>query len=138
MNCITHNPYRILGVFANDPLKARTANISRIRAFNKVGKDCEFESDIKAVFGNVDRSEQALEQAISLLSSEDESDFYSCLWIHRTQQLDITAKAPIDIIQSGIGGKDKSDIINVLVGAILANNTQLIAEYLVFSVKSQD
>ena len=131
MNCITHNPYRILGVFANDPLKARTANISRIRAFNKVGKDCEFESDIKAVFGNVDRSEQALEQAISLLSSEDESDFYSCLWIHRTQQLDITAKAPIDIIQSGIGGKDKSDIINVLVGAILADNTQLIAEYLV-------
>lgn len=131
MNCITHNPYRILGVFANDTLKARTANISRIRAFNKVGKDCEFESDIKAVFGNVDRSEQALEQAISLLSSEDESDFYSCLWIHRTQQLDITAKAPIDIIQSGIGGKDKSDIINVLVGAILADNTQLIAEYLV-------
>lgn len=131
MNCITHNPYRILGVFANDPLKARTANISRIRAFNKVGKDCEFESDIKAVFGNVDRSEQALEQAISLLSSEDESDFYSCLWIHRTQQLDITAKAPIDIIQSGIGGKDKSDIVNVLVGAILADNTQLIAEHLV-------
>lgn len=131
MNCITHNPFRILGVFANDPLKARTANISRIRAFNKVGKECEFESDIKAVFGNIDRSEQAVEQAISLLSSESEVEFYSCLWIHRTQQLNKTAKAPIDIIQSGIGGRDKSDIVNVLVGAILADNIHLSAEYLV-------
>ncbi len=131
MNSITHNPFRILGVFANDPLKARTANISRIRAFNKVGKECEFESDIKAVFGNIDRSEQAVEQAITLLSSEDEAEFYSCMWIHRTQRLNKTAKAPIDIIQSGIGGKDKSDIVNVLVGAILADNIQLSAEYLI-------
>ena len=131
MNYITHNPFRILGVFANDPLKTRTANISRIRAFNKVGKECEFESDIKAVFGSIDRSEQAVEQAISLLSSESEAEFYSCLWIHRPQQLNKTAKAPIDIIQSGIGGRDKSDIVNVLVGAILADNIHLSAEYLV-------
>lgn len=131
MNSITHNPFRILGVFANDPFKARTANISRIRAFNKVGKECEFESDIKAVFGNIDRSEEAVEQAISLLSSESEAEFYSCLWIHRTQRINKTAKAPIDIIQSGIGSKDKSDIVNVLVGAILADNIQLSAEYLV-------
>lgn len=131
MNCITHNPYRILGVFANDPLKARTANVSRIRAFNKVGKECEFESDIKAVFGNIDRSEQAVEQAISLLSSKGEVEYYSCLWIHRTPQLNKTAKAPIDIIQSGIEGQDKSDVVNVLVGAILADNIHLSAEYLV-------
>lgn len=138
MNSISHNPFRVLGVFANDPLKVRTANISRIRAFNKVGKGCEFDSDFKDIFGPVDRTEQAIEQAISQLSSDADVEFYSCLWIHRTPQLDLKAKAPIDIIQSGIGHNDKADIINVLVGATLADNYKLAAEYLVMLFECDD
>ena len=138
MNSISHNPFRVLGVFANDPLKVRTANISRIRAFNKVGKGCEFDSDFKDIFGPVDRTEQAIEQAISQLSSDADVEFYSCLWIHRTPQLDLKAKAPIDIIQSGIGHNDKADIINVLVGATLADNYKLAAEYLVLLFECDD
>ena len=138
MNSISHNPFRVLGVFANDPLKVRTANISRIRAFNKVGKGCEFDSDFKDIFGPVDHTEQAIEQAISQLSSDADVEFYSCLWIHRTPQLDLKAKAPIDIIQSGIGRNDKADIINVLVGATLADNYKLAAEYLVLLFECDD
>ena len=131
MNSISHNPFRVLGVFANDPLKVRTANISRIRAFNKVGKDCEFDSDFKDIFGPVDRTEQSIEQAISRLSSDADTEYYSCLWIHKTPQLELNAKAPIDIIQSGIGSKHKEDIINVLVGSLMADNTKLAAEYVI-------
>ena len=57
MNIITHNPFRILGMFANDPLRKETANIARIRAFNKVDKECSFESDFTDILGTIDRSE---------------------------------------------------------------------------------
>ena len=70
-------------MFANDPLRTQTANIARIRAFNKVGKECSFECDFTDIFGKIDRSEEAIERAIILLSSEDDRNFYYSLWIHR-------------------------------------------------------
>ena len=75
MNAIAHNPYRILGMFANDPLRTETANIARIRAFNKVGKECSFDSDFTDIFGTTDRSEEAIEHAITLLSSDEDREF---------------------------------------------------------------
>jgi hypothetical protein len=35
---ILQNPYRLLGVFANDPLRVRIANTAKIRAFSKIEK----------------------------------------------------------------------------------------------------
>ena len=131
MNIITHNPFRILGMFANDPLRKETANIARIRAFNKVDKECSFESDFTDILGTIDRSEEAVERAITLLSSEDDRNFYSCLWIHRVQSLDSGAKAPVDIIRSGLGGDSKACIVNVIVGAFYADNIELASEYII-------
>ena len=131
MNAIAHNPFRILGMFANDPLRIQTANIARIRAFNKVGKECFFESDFIDIFGPIDRSEQSIEHAISLLSSDSDLDFYSSLWIHRLQTLDAVAKAPADIIHSGFGGNNKASIVNVIVGAFYADNIELASEYII-------
>ncbi len=42
---ISQNPYRLLGVFANEPLKVRTANTAKMRAFFKIGKYVFFISD---------------------------------------------------------------------------------------------
>lgn len=131
MNAIAHNPYRVLGMFANDPLRTETANIARIRAFNKVGKECPFESDFIDIFGSIDRSEEAIERAITLLSSDDDRDYYSSLWIHRVQPLDSGAKAPVDIIRSGLGGESKACIVNVIVGAFYADNIELASEYII-------
>ena len=131
MNAIAHNPYRVLGMFANDPLRTETANIARIRAFNKVGKECPFESDFTDIFGSIDRSEEAIEHAITLLSSDDDRDYYSSLWIHRVQSLDAGAKAPVDIIRSGLGGDSKACIVNVIVGAFYADNIELASEYII-------
>lgn len=131
MENFAHNPYRILGVFANDPIKVQTANIAKIRAFNKVGKDSVFESDYVDIFGPIDRSEESLEKAIAQLSSESDSEYYSCLWIHRISSISTTAKAAVDIIRSGINGNDKSSYVNVLVGSLLVDNNELAAQYLV-------
>ena len=131
MNSIAQNPYRILGMFANDPLRTETANIARIRAFNKVGKECSFESDFTDIFGEIDRSEEAIERAITLLSSEDDRNYYSSLWIHKVQSLDSSAKAPVDIIRSGFGGNTKDCIVNVIVGAFYADNIELASEYII-------
>ena len=108
-------------MFANDPLRKQTANIARIRAFNKVGKECSFDSDFTDIFGTIDRSEEAIERAISLLSSDEDRDFYSCLWIHRVSDLDTAAKAPADIILSGYGGLTKGCLVNQIVGSIYAD-----------------
>lgn len=51
MNLITNNPYRILGVFVNTPLKERTSNINRFKAFIRVGKSIESETDFSIVLG---------------------------------------------------------------------------------------
>lgn len=138
MNAIAHNPYRILGMFANDPLRTETANIARIRAFNKVGKECSFENDYTDIFGTVDRSEEAIEHAITLLSSEDDREFYSNLWIHRLQALDTSAKAPVDIIRSGLGGNSRACIVNVIVGAFYADNIELASEYIIHLLECDD
>ena len=118
-------------MFANDPLRTQTANIARIRAFNKVGKECSFECDFTDIFGKIDRSEEAIERAITLLSSEDDWNFYSSLWIHRVESLASSAKAPVDIIRSGLGGNTKDCIVNVIVGAFYADNIELASEYII-------
>lgn len=55
MNVVAHNPFRILGMFANDPLRTQTANIARIRAFNKVGKDGYVSKDVCSLINNAAR-----------------------------------------------------------------------------------
>ena len=42
---ILQNPYRLLGVFANDPLRVRIANTAKIRAFSKIGKEISGQSE---------------------------------------------------------------------------------------------
>jgi len=123
------NPYRVLGVFANDQLRIRTANIARIRAFRKVGKDCHFDSDFVDIFGSIDRSEPEIEKAISLLSSETDSEYYSYFWIHRNARLNPDSTASIDIVHSGLSGEDKASCVNVIVGAYVAENYDLVAQY---------
>ena len=118
-------------MYADDPLKKRTANIARICAFNKVGKKSSFESDFTDVFGVIDRSEQSLESAIRLLSSDLDQELFSCFWIHKLPYLDNSSKAPVDIIQSGLGGNNRASIVNVIVGALYADNIELASEYIV-------
>jgi hypothetical protein len=131
---ISDNPYRILGVFANDPIKVRTANIAKIRAFRKVGKYCHFECDYTEIFGAINRSEEAIEEAISKLASNEESEFYSYFWLHRAPGLITNSeatKAAIDIIRANINGKSIQNYINVFIGSLCTCNYDLAAQDLI-------
>lgn len=86
MNPIAQNPYRVLGMFANDSIKVMTANIARIRAYMKVNKKIEFESDFTDIFGPVERGPKDIENAISQLSNPEEALVWRLFWIHRTEQ----------------------------------------------------
>ena len=130
MNLIAQNPYRVLGVFANDPAKVRTANIARIRAFSKVGKECAFESDFTEIFGPIDRSESAIENAISQLSSIDEMPVYAALWLHRTNTLDIGSTDISDILRSQLKEDDSLDAAyNVMVCSLWEGHKDVYVEY---------
>lgn len=49
MNLLSHNPYRVLGVMANAPVKERVANQAKIKAFLKVGKPISFPLDLEGL-----------------------------------------------------------------------------------------
>lgn len=122
-----HNPYRILGAYGNDPLRTRTANVAKIRAFARVGKPCVFPSDFTALFGSVDRSEQAVDNAISLLSTPENAQYYSCLWINRTDTINADATTPDAFMQ---GGEEcPEDCINGFIGAYAKSDYDLAARY---------
>ena len=46
---ISQNPYRILGVLSNSPLKERVGNQNRLAAFAKVGKEITFPNDFATI-----------------------------------------------------------------------------------------
>ena len=50
INIISKNPYRLLGVFANDPIRVRTANSAKMRVFFKIGKTIQFETDTEGLW----------------------------------------------------------------------------------------
>lgn len=45
---LSHNPYRILGVYSNSPKKDMLSNINKMKAFLKVGKTISFPLDLPA------------------------------------------------------------------------------------------
>ena len=138
MDYIAQNPYRVLGVFVNDPLKSRTANAARIRAFNKVGKPCSFDSDFEEIFGNIDRSEKELLRAERLLSSAKDSEFYGLLWLHRTEHLPLTPSAAADIVSASITHNSFGDVVNSIICLLYVGNYDKAAELIVELFNKKD
>lgn len=81
LDLIINNPYRILGVYSNTPLKNRIANINRINAFSKIGKSVSFESDLNNFIQTYPiRNENTITEAQAKINLPLESLVYSLLW----------------------------------------------------------
>lgn len=80
MQIIDENPFRVLGVYVNSPLKTRVSNISRINAFARVGKAAEFASDMNAVLPRVERDEQSIAKAQADLTLSKDKFRYGLFW----------------------------------------------------------
>lgn len=81
---ITQNPYRLLGVFANDSLRVRTANIAKMRAFFQISKSVSFCTDIEELLGTVNRTSSVVNQANDELFDDNKKVKYALFWFHRS------------------------------------------------------
>ncbi len=66
---VKNNPFRVLGCFANCTAKERISNKSRLSAFARVNKTCDFPGDMKEILGDVTRTPSSIaeaEQALNL------------------------------------------------------------------------
>ena len=129
IEAIKNNPYRVLGTYANATKKERLANESRIKAFQKVGKEVTFPLDLTKVLGSVDRTESSVQSAESALSLPKDRLRHGQFWF-----LNLT---PVDAIAfqhlTADGG-------NTAVGGIWerADNVSSLQNRLVLSLISED
>lgn len=88
LSIITHNPYRVLGVFSNSPKKDIVANKGKLSAFLKVGKTLEFPLDLKTILPPIQRSVDLLSQAESALSLAKDQLRYVLFWFVKQTPID--------------------------------------------------
>lgn len=62
-NLLSHNPYRILGVYSNSPKKDVLSSLNRMKAFLKVGKTVSFPLDLPQFLPSIDRDETIVSSA---------------------------------------------------------------------------
>lgn len=120
---ISQNPYRLLGVFANDPLKVRTANTAKMRAFFKIGKAISFDTDAEGLLGTLTRTSDIIEQANDMLFDNIKKVKYALFWFHKDNIINENTISLVDfntyqryIVQKS----DTSSYSNYLNNAILS------------------
>lgn len=80
MDIITHNPFRVLGVFANASKKEILSSKGKIAAFAKVGKAVECPSDFVTLLDSVDRTETSIRKAESQITLSEDRLKASLFW----------------------------------------------------------
>ena len=131
---ILQNPYRLLGVFANDPLRVRIANTAKIRAFSKIGKEISFETDADGLLGKLQRTSESVEQANVLLFDNTRKAKFALFWFHKNNTIDDTTISHINLntyLRFIIPDSDNniySDYINNAVLFLIGENFELAAK----------
>lgn len=87
-NLITHNPYRILGVYSNSPKKDVLSNLNKMKAFLKVGKDVSFPLDLPNYLPPVGRDEAIVSAAQSSIELPIDQLKHSLFWFMKETPLD--------------------------------------------------
>lgn len=91
MKIIDENPYRILGVYSNSPLRERIANENKITAFLNVGRAVTFDLDLAGTLKSVKRSEQVVATAKANLTRPTDQMKFAQFWFINQGQADENA-----------------------------------------------
>ena len=91
MKIIEENPYRILGVYSNSPLRERIANENKITAFLNVGRAVTFDLDLAGTLKSVKRSEQVVATAKANLTRPADQMKFAQFWFINQGQADENA-----------------------------------------------
>lgn len=133
VNIIQNNPYRLLGVFSNSPKKELVANQGKMKAFLRTGKTVTFPLDLEGLLPPVDRNEETVEKAKSLVELPQEQLKYALFWFVKRTTLDDIAFNHLyanDITSAMAIWQKKesvSSLQNLLVCALIQNNYKEIA-----------
>lgn len=89
---ILHNPFRVLGVYANSPKKDVVANKGKAMAFLKVNRPVEFPLDLKGILPAPNRTLDRMNEAEAHLAIAKEQIKYAQFWfLQKMSPLDDTA-----------------------------------------------
>lgn len=91
MKIIQNNPYRLLGVYSNSPLKERLANNNKLKAFLKVGKEASFPLDRIEFLPHLHRTEERVSSAEAMLTLPADQIKYAQFWFIKQSPLDEVA-----------------------------------------------
>jgi hypothetical protein len=131
MNIITQNPYRILGVLSNAPIKDRVANQNRLNAFAKVGKEVVFPYDFATLIPTKPtRTAESIAAANTAINLDRDQLKYALFWFIKITPIDEIA---LNHLQSGDKEKASellqkkltcSSLINLGILALLDGNAK--------------
>ena len=131
LRLINFNPYRVLGVLSNSPLKERVGNQARLSAFAKVGKETTFPNDFTEVIGEKPlRTEESIMSANTSLNLDKDQLKHAFFWFIKGGPIDEIA---LKHLQAGNVDKAKelfqkqetfSSLVNLAVIAFLQNDIQ--------------
>lgn len=91
LDIIQNNPYRLLGIYSNSPIKERVANHNRLKAFLKVGKEVSFPLDLSGVLSTMTRTTEKVSDAEAKLTLSNEQLRYAQFWFVKVTPLDDVA-----------------------------------------------
>ena len=132
MKLITHNPFRILGVFSNSPKKDVLSNLNKMKAFTKVGKSVSSPLDLPSYLPSVVRDEASIATAQSAIERPADQIKYSLFWFMKDSPIDDIAFNHLfsgNITQAkDIWSKKESasSLMNLLVCAMIENDANAI------------
>lgn len=87
MKLILHNPFRIIGVFANANQRAIAKQKTQILALNKVGKQVQFEDELVHL-GKITRTTEIIDKAFRDIEINSNKIFHSLFWFVNHNHLD--------------------------------------------------
>lgn len=129
LSCIINNPYRVLGVLSNSPLRERVGNQNRLAAFAKVGKETTFPNDfIEVITEKPQRTAESISAANTALNLDKDQLKHSFFWFIKGSPIDEIA---LKYLQSGNIDKAKelflkqetfSSLINLGVISLIQND----------------
>lgn len=132
-NLLSHNPYRILGVYSNSPKKDVLSSLNRMKAFLKVGKTVSVPLDLPQFLPSIDRDETIVSSAQASIELPMDQIKHTLFWFMKVTPLDDIALNHLlagNIIQAKeIWNKKEtvSSILNLMVCALIENDADSLA-----------
>lgn len=80
---ISHNPFRVLGVYCNASQREIQSNAARIKRFLEIGKQPSFQTDFNEVLPPIERTQEMVDKALSQISQPKEKLAFALLWFSK-------------------------------------------------------